>query len=157
MRRAVVHLNLDPGGVLTVAQLERAVATLRGDGLEVIAMDLDKVPPAKREIELLHDGEESDELAAIAEQACAAAVASFHPTVQPRALAVSFVSSGSYEDALGIIRAFGLEPHVEELRFVDEDVALLVVSREALAGNLFGKLQTALESALNREVQLSGR
>jgi hypothetical protein len=154
VRRAVVHLNLDPDGVLRVADLERALTALRADGFEVIAGDLDKLPPTRREIELLHDGDDVGELMLIAESACAAALAPSATAVPPRALAVSFISHGSYEDAIGIIRAFGLEPEVEELRFDDEDVAVLIVPPAALQRDLFGKLQTALEAALNREVHV---
>lgn len=157
MRRAVVHVNLDPGGVLSTGQLRRAVAALREEGLEIIATELEKLPPTNREVELLCDGDEIDELRQRAESACAAALASSNRTVKPRVLAVSFISRGSYEDASGIVRAFRLESHVDEIRFVADDVAVLVVSGEALRSSLLGKLHTALEAALNREVRISAR
>jgi hypothetical protein len=140
---------------MTVAQLKRAVAALRREGSEIIATDLEKLPPTKREIELLHDGDEVDELRQLAEAACAAALGRSHPSVKPRAVAVSFISHGRSEDAMGIIRAFGLERHVEEIRFVEEDVAVVVISGEALQCSASETLQTALEAALNREVRLS--
>jgi hypothetical protein len=151
VRRAVIHVNLDPAGELDVDELERAVSVLRDAGSEVIAGDFDKLPPRKREIELLHDGNDVDELRRIAESACATAVGR---KVAPRVVAVSFMSTGTEEDALGIVRAFGLEPHLEELRLVDEDVAVVVLEGTALQRGVSAKLQTALECALNREVEL---
>ena len=156
MRRAVIHVNVDPAGVLGVAQLESAVSALRDAGHEVIAADLDKLPPRRREIELLHPGEDADELRRLAVAACQEALAGLEPRVEPRAVAVTFMSSGSYEDALGIVRAFGLEPQLEELRLVNEDVAVLVLAHGTLRRAVSAKLQTALEAALNREVELRG-
>ena len=146
----MIHVNLDPEGTLGVAELERAVAALRAEGHEVIADDLEKLPPRRREIELLHDGDDVAELAALAEEACAAA------GIGARVVAVSFMSSGTEEDALGVVRAFGLEPQVEEIRLVDEDVAVLVLANGTPERAVSAKLQTALECALNREVELRG-
>lgn len=152
MRRAVIHVNLDPGGVLEVAQLERAVEALRDAGYEVFGGELGRLPPGRREIELLLDGDDVDELRRRGEQACAEAL----EQAQPRVVAVSFMSSGTYEDALGIVCAFGLEPQLEEIELVDEDTAVVVLADGALRRAVSTKLQTALECALNREVLLRG-
>jgi AcrR family transcriptional regulator len=153
VRRAVVHVNLDPAGVLTPIEVERAVATLESDGFRVIASDLESFPPGERHVELIREGDDANELRQLAEAACASAVAEFAPPRAPRATGVSFMSSGSYEDAVAIVRAFGLGGQIEELSFVDDDVAVLVLARDARARTL-GKVQTALECALNREVQV---
>jgi hypothetical protein len=145
VRRAVLHVNLDPGGTLGVEQLERAVEALRDAGHEVLAGDLDRLPPGRREVELLLDGDDPDELRQRAEAALA-------PGAQ--VVAVSFMSSGTYEDALGIVRAFGLEPELEEIELVDEDTAVVVLADGTLRRAVSVKLQTALECALNREVLL---
>jgi AcrR family transcriptional regulator len=154
VRRAVVQVNIDPAGTLTVGQLERARAALQGAGFDVIATDLERFPPTERQIELLQEGDDPDELRHLAEAACASAVAAFAPRQPPRATSVSFMSSGSYEDALAIVRAFGLDGEIEELTFVDDDVAVLVLAREAPRRGALAKVQTALECALNREIQL---
>jgi AcrR family transcriptional regulator len=148
-----VHVNLDPAGALTPAQLERALATLAADGFDVIASDVESLPPTEREIELLREGDDADELRLAAETACASAVAGFSPPQAPHALGVSFMSSGSYEDALAIVRAYGFDGQIEELSFVDDDLAVLVLDRNA-SGRTLGKVQTALECALNREIQV---
>jgi len=154
VRRAVVHVNIDPAGALTLAEIGRAVTALREDGLEVIDTDLESYPLREREIEVLLDGDSVFELREAAQHACVAAVAEFGPPAQPSAVAVTFVSSGSHEDALGIVRAFGLEEDVEDVEFVDEHVAVLVLSGNGIRRATLGKLITVLEAALNREVQV---
>jgi hypothetical protein len=156
VRRAVVHVNIDPAGALTLDELARGVGVLRGAGYEVIDTDLESYPATEREIEVLLDGDAVSELRGEAERACVEALAGFAPPERPCAVAVTFISSGSHEDALGIVRGFGLEDQIEEVEFVDENVAVLV-----LAGNGNGvrrstlaKLQTVLEAALNREVEI---
>ena len=154
MRRAVVHVDIDPAGALTVAQIEHGLAALRADGLELIATDLESFPPTGRQIELIHDGDDAAELRSLAETLCAGALAEFSPPVPPQAIAVSFISSGSHEDALGIVRGFGLECEIEEVTFVDDDVAVLVLGPTELRRSTIAKLQTVLEAALNREVRV---
>src|SRR4051794_34690637 len=49
VRRAVVHVNLDPAGALTAAELASAVASLQADGFDVVANDLAGFPPSERQ------------------------------------------------------------------------------------------------------------
>jgi hypothetical protein len=154
VRRAVVYVNLDPAGYLSLPELDHVLAALRLAGCQVIATDQERLPPDQREIEMLIDGDEPDRLRESAEAACVAALAGCAVSATPRATAVCFTSSGSAEDAVGIVRAFGLESHLRDLRFDDDDTAILVVDRGALDGGNRGKLHTALEAALNREVDL---
>src|SRR5262249_5392755 len=100
------------------------------------------------------------ELRESAEKACVGALARFDPPAKARAVAVTFISSGSHEDAVGIVRAFGLEDDIEEIEVMDERVAVLVLrgngSGPAAVSNraTLGKLMTVLEAALNREIQV---
>jgi hypothetical protein len=149
-----VHVNIDPAGALTLAQIGRAVDALRKDGHEVIDTDLESYPAAEREIEVMLDGDSVFELREAAEKACIAALAEFEPPAQPYAVAVTFISSGSHEDALGIVRAFGLEDSIEEVEFVDEHMAVVVLGGNGIRRATLGKLQTVLEAALNREIQV---
>jgi hypothetical protein len=154
VRRAVVHVNVDPAGALSIPQLERALTALRSAGFAPIATDLARHPPTRRMIELLREGDEPDELRRLAERACAAAVAEFEPPLGPRIDAVSFISTGTVEDAVGVVRAFGLYARPEDITLVDEDAAVVVLPAAALRRITAGKLQTALECALNRDVDL---
>jgi hypothetical protein len=150
----VVHVNIDPAGTLTLAQLDRVLAEVRSEGFEVLATDLDKVPPRRRVIELLQAGDDAAALRRTAKGVCARALAKAGSPTAPRVVAVSFMSSGTVEDAVGVVAGFGLEQELDAIRLVDEDVALVRLAAGALAGASPGKLQTALEAALNREVRL---
>jgi hypothetical protein len=149
-----VHVNIDPAGALTPDQIGSAVAALRNDGLEVIDTDLESYPATEREIEVLLDGDSVFDLREAAERACRGALAAFSPPEQAYAVAVTFISSGSHEDALGIVRGFGLEEHVDEIEFVDENLAVLVLAGNGIRRSTLAKLQTVLEAALNREVEI---
>jgi hypothetical protein len=152
VRRAVVHINLDPDGVLSAAQLDGAVAALRRAGFEVIATELERLPPTRREVEVLCSGDDIAALRQWAQTSCAAALAASAVFVRPRVVAASFISRGSREDALGIVEALGSGLDVEEIEFVGDDIAVLVLADGDAVPE---RLQTALESALNREVRLS--
>jgi hypothetical protein len=155
MRRAVLHVNLDHGGVVPIAELAGAIEHLRRCGFIVIDTDLDRLPRDRREVEVHCDGDDVKELRERVHDACVAALAAAGCPTTPRVLAVSFVSSGSDEDAWGVVRAFGLDQHVAEIRLLDDDVAVLIGSTEILRSGALGKLHTALEATLNREVRLS--
>lgn len=138
MRRAVVHVDVDPAGALHPDELDRGIAALRVAGHDVLGA-------SGREIELVLDGDEPETLRRAAARACRKVFA------EPEVTAVCFMSRGTVEDGLGVARAFGLTPH--ELRFVGDDGAVLVLGRGALRDAVAAKLRTALEAALNREVR----
>lgn len=148
-----MHVNVDPSGALGLSQLEQAIAALRHAGFEVMATDLEKLPAAARELEVIHPGDDPDVLRELVETACARALAPYAPALPPRAFAVSFISSGSREDALGIVHAFGLGAELRELTLEGDDRAVLVFERAAPEHAIAAKLQTVLEAALNREVR----
>jgi hypothetical protein len=67
---------------------------------------------------------------------------------------VSFISTGTVEDAVGVLGTFGIDVAPESIRFEGEDSAEIDLPPGALAHTARGKLQTALECALNREIRL---
>jgi hypothetical protein len=157
MRTAVVRVNLDPAGAATTGRLDLVVERLRADGVEVRAGDLRRLPAEAREIELIVPGEQPEELRRWAEQACAGAGAD-----GPRAAAVNFVSRGTDEDALGVVRAFGITAEVERYYREDDtesadgqgESAVFTITREDAGRIVESRLQTALEAALNCEVRI---
>ena len=151
MRRAVIHINIDPAGALTVPQLGAVTAALSLAGFELLATDLAHLPRTNREIELLLRGDDVNELRAVAERACAAVVARF--AVEPRIDAITFMSAGTTDDALWVLRGFGVNEQVKDLRFVGDDLAIISFPPGALRAVPLGSLQTALEAALNRDVE----
>jgi len=153
VRPAVVYVNLDPAGALSLAELEQVVADLEVRGCNLIVSDLELLPVSRREIELLITGEDIDGLRRAAEATCAESLARSELTGTPRATAVCFISRGTIEDALGILTAFGVETGSDTVRLEGEDIAEVAIDRERLDRATPAKLQTALEAALNREVR----
>jgi hypothetical protein len=160
MRTAVIRVNLDPAGDLTDDRLSRAVGMLRADGIEVLAPDFGRVPPHAREIELLVEGDDPAALRAWAETRCAEALGSeargseARGAPGPRAGAATFLSRGTDEDALGVVRAFGISAELDRFWEEDEEVAVFTITREDASHVAESRLLTALEAALNCEVRI---
>lgn len=170
MRTAVIRVNLDPAGDLPEDRLSRAVGMLRTDGIEVLAPDFGRVPPHAREIELLVEGDDPMALRAWAETRCAEALGSeargsealgseargseARGAPGPRAGAATFLSRGTDEDALGVVRAFGISAELDRFWEEDEEVAVFTITREDASHVAESRLLTALEAALNCEVRI---
>ena len=159
MRTAVIRVNLDPGGALPQDRLSRAVEALRTGGTEVLAPDFSRVPPHAREIELLVEGDDPD-----------APLLGGGPVRQspgrrglgapgfgapgPQAGAATFLSRGTDEDALGVVRAFGISAELDRFWEEDEEIAVFTITRDAASHVAESRLHTALEAALNCEVRI---
>ena len=150
--RGVVYVNLDPAGALTEPDLARGLAALEENGYEVIATDLERLPPTRREIQMLFAGEEPEAMRREAERACAAMLPATPPGAGPHAIGVSFLSSGSQDDVRRIVRGFGVGDQLRDVRLVDDHTAVVVLEPEGLRTLDPSRVQTALEAALNREV-----
>ena len=153
MRTAVIRVNLNPAGDLENDRLSAVVAELRSSGLEVIAPDFGKVPPHAREIELLLPGDDADALRAWAQDRCAELLG---PDVSPGPVAgaATFLSRGTDEDALGVVRAFGITATVERSFRDDEEIVTVTIPRDQARRAPESRLHTALEAALNCEVRI---
>jgi hypothetical protein len=150
MRTAVVRVNLDPSGALGTERLTHAIELLRGSGIEVIAPDLSRTHPSAREIELLVAGDDPAELRSWAEARCAEAIGG----PGPAAGATTFLSRGTDEDALGVVRAFGISATLERYWENDDEVAIFTITRADATHVAESRLRTALEAALNCEVRI---
>jgi hypothetical protein len=155
MRTAVIRVNLDPGGELGEDRLSRAVEALRTGGTEVLAPDFSRVPPHAREIELLVEGDDPATLRSWAEALCAEALcAEVLGAPGPQAGAPTFLSRGTDEDALGVVRAFGISAELDRFWEADEEIAVFTITRDDAAHVAESRLLTALEAALNCEVRI---
>jgi hypothetical protein len=165
MRTAVIRVNLDPGGEFGEDRLSRAVEALRTGGTEVLAPDFSRVPPHAREIELLVEGDDPATLRSWAEALCAEALCAEAqcPEAQcaevlgapgPQAGAATFLSRGTDEDALGVVRAFGISAELDRFWEADEEIAVFTITRDDAAHVAESRLLTALEAALNCEVRI---
>jgi hypothetical protein len=153
MRTAVIRVNLNPAGDLENDLLSAVVAELRSSGLEVIAPDFGKVPPHAREIELLLPGDDADALRAWAQDRCAELLGP-GASSGPVAGAATFLSRGTDEDALGVVRAFGITATVERSFRDDEEIVTVIIPRDQACRAPESRLHTALEAALNCEVHI---
>jgi hypothetical protein len=150
MRTAVVRVNLDPEGRHSAAELSRVVEKLRSTGAEVRSPDLETLPATAREIELLVSGDDPAQVRTWAETACSRALGSAGPQAgQP-----TFLSRGTDDDALGVVRAFGVTAGIERLYDHGEEIVVITLSRSDSGRVVESRLHTALEAALNCEVRI---
>jgi hypothetical protein len=150
MRTAVIRVNLDPAGALAADRLPRVVETLRESGIEVLAPDFGRVPPHAREIGLLVEGDDPAGLRAWAEATCTEALG----VPGPQAGAATFLSRGTDEDALGVVRAFGIRAGLERFWEDDEEIAVFTITPADAAHVAESRLRTAMEAALSCEVRI---
>jgi hypothetical protein len=108
------------------------------------------MPPPRREVELLIDGDEPDELRGIAIGLCAKA---FGTTPVPGVL--TFISRGTDDDAHGVLAGFGLTGDIERVPDDDGwDVVHVTLRRADLERVPESRVHTALEASLNCEVHI---
>jgi hypothetical protein len=150
MRTAVIRVNLDPAGRLSAGDLERAIADLRGRGIEVLVPTLEKLPAHAREIELIVPGDDPEALRKWAQVTCGPLAVDGEPQVS----VPTFLSRGTDEDALGVVRGFGISAELQRTYEDDEEVATFTVSRSDIGHVGESRLHTALEAALNCEVRI---
>ena len=111
---------------------------------------LEKLPAHAREIELIVPGDDPDALRKWAETTCA-------PLADGGEVQVSiptFLSRGTDEDALGVVRGFGVSATLDRRYENDEEVAVFTISRADIGHVGESRLHTALEAALNCEVRI---
>jgi hypothetical protein len=154
MRTAVVRVGVDRAGELSPAQLTDGMARLRDmavpAGIEVVPNNLATMPPQRREVELLIDGDDPAELQRIAVGMCAEA---FGTTPVPGVL--TFISRGTDDDAHGVLAGFGLTGEVDRVPGHDGwDVVHVTLRRADLERVPESRVHTALEASLNSEVHI---
>jgi hypothetical protein len=154
MRTAVVRVNVDPGSVLTPAQLAEGMGALLGlsdeIGAGVVENDLATVPASRREVQLLIAADDVDAAKRTAIDLCAKA---FSTTPAPGV--VTFVSRGTDDDARGVLSAFGLSGEVARTPGDDGfDIVYVTLREDDLERVPESRIHTALEASLNCEVHI---
>jgi hypothetical protein len=157
VRTAVVRVRVDPAGQLTPAQLTDGMATLRGlatpAGVEVLENNLAAMPPARREVEMLMVGTDTEQLQRNAVALCAQAFGAFG--TEPAAGVTTFISRGTDDDALGVLAGFGLAAEIERRPGDDGlDVVYVTLRKADLERIPESRIHTALEASLNCEVHI---
>jgi hypothetical protein len=160
MRTAVVRVGVDKAGELGPAELDDGLARLRelaaAAGIEVVANNLGALPPQRREVELLIDGDDPAELGRVAVELCARAFEAFG--VAPVSGVMTFISRGTDDDAHGVLAGFGLSGEIERMQG-DEgwDVVYVTLRKADLERVPESRVHTALEASLNCEVHIRMR
>jgi hypothetical protein len=157
MRTAVVRVGVDRAGDLTPAQLADGMARLRelagASGIDVVDNNLAALPPQRREVELLIDGDEPAELERAAIGLCARAFEAFGTTPTPGVL--TFISHGTDDDAHGVLAGLGLTGEIERVPGNDGwDVVHVTLRKADLERVPESRVHTALEASLNCEVHI---
>ena len=154
MRTAVVRVNVDPGSVLTPAQLADGMGVLLAlsdeIGAGVVENNLAAMPVGRREVQLLIAADDVDVAKQTAIGLCAKA---FSTTPAPGV--VTFVSRGTDDDAHGVLSGFGLTGQVRRSPGDDGfDVVYVTLRQADLERIPESRIHTALEASLNCEVHI---
>jgi hypothetical protein len=154
MRTAVVRVNVDPGSVLTPAQLGEGMEVLLGlsdeIGAGVVENNLVAMPVNRREVQLLIAADDVDAAKQIAIDLCAKA---FSTTLASGV--VTFVSRGTDDDARGVLAAFGLTGEIARAPGDDGfDIVYVTLREDDLERVPESRIHTALEASLNCEVHI---
>jgi hypothetical protein len=154
MRTAVLRINVDPAGELTVAQVARGLAALREQarsiGAEVLDNDVAGKPGTRREVQFLVETGDPEATQREAVRVCSATFGT-----AAAAGAVTFVSRGTDEDARGVLAGFGLTGEIVRETDADGfDVVSVTLPESALDRVPESRVQTALEASLNCEVRI---
>ncbi len=154
VRHAVVRINPDPSGELGLESVLAVRNALLASGVRVIEADLTRSLPRRRELEVILADDDPDR---VRQRALALVRRAMHEAGvggEPAAGAVTFTSTGTPADALGIFRAFGVAGEVRRAAGEDDDSVVFVVHPDALEHVSESRLRTALQSGLNKDVTL---
>lgn len=154
MRTAVVRVDVDPTGRLTPDELTSGMAGLAEQagqaGIAVIETDVAAMPPGRRQVQLLVDGTDADEVTQAGVELCTTA---FGTTPTPGV--VTYLSRGTDDDAHGVLAGFGLAGDIRRSPGDDGlDVVYVTLREDDLQRVPESRIQTALEAALNDEVHI---
>ena len=157
MRTAVVRVGVDRAGELDRAHLAEGMARLRElagvAGIELVENNLSAMPPQRREVELLIDGDDPEAFTGVAVELCQKA---FGTTPVPGV--VTFISRGTDDDAHGVLAGLGLTGDIERVPGGDGwDVVHVTLRKADLERVPESRVHTALEASLNCEVRIRTR
>jgi len=154
MRTAVVRVNVDPGSVLTPAQLAEGMEVLLGlsdeIGAGVVENNLAAMPVSRREVQLLIAADDVDAAKQTAIDLCAKAF-----STTPVAGTMTFISRGTDDDAQGVLSGFGLTGEITRMPGDDGlDIVYVTLREDDLERVPESRVHTALEASLNCEVHI---
>ena len=150
----MVRVQVDPAGRLTPEQLTNGMAALRelvdAAGIDVLDNSIAAMPPNRREVEMLIDGDDADQLKRFAVELCTKA---FGTSPVPGVL--TYISRGTDDDAHGVLAGFGLAGEITRTPGDDGLDIVHVTLRSADLDRIpESRIHTALEASLNCEVHI---
>ncbi|WP_072801665.1 hypothetical protein [Rhodococcoides yunnanense] len=149
MRTAVVRVVIDAEGELDVQAYDDGIRCLREQGLEIVASPGERLPPRGREIELIVSDTD------LAERAQGYALLCETAFGRPAYLGViTYISRGTDDDVVGVLAGFGIDGQVERTVGGRYDLVTVTVRAEDMRRVPESRLHTALEAALNCEVEI---
>jgi hypothetical protein len=146
-------MNIDPAGVLGAGEIERGMSYLLAGiaeiGLRLVSDDLGSLPPKRRELQFLGDGDPTS-MRRCASELCRNAFGT-----EPAEGTTTYLSRGTDDDAIGLLSAFGLAGDVSRATGEDGwDVVTVRLATADLRRVPESRIQTALEASLNCEVRV---
>ena len=119
-------------------------------GIDVLENNIAAMPAHRREVELLIDGDDADQLKRCAVELCAKAFGTV-----PVAGVLTYLSRGTDDDAHGVLAGFGLVGEITRTPGDDGlDVVHVTLRRADLDRVPESRIHTALEASLNCEVHI---
>jgi hypothetical protein len=154
MRTAVVRVDVDPTGDLSPARLADGMTALReladAAGVGLVDNNLAAMPVGRRQVELLIDGSDPQEVQATAISLCAKAF-----RTAPTAGVTTYLSRGTDDDAYGVLDRFGLSGEIRREHGAEGfDVVYVTLRKADLERIPESRIHTALEASLNCEVHI---
>jgi hypothetical protein len=153
MRTAVVRVLVDPEGRLTPDQLADGMAALRGlvdADIEVLEGNIAAMPAGRREVQMLMEGDDAEQVKREAVSLCASAFGT-----DPAPGVLTYVSRGTDDDAHGVLAGFGLVGEIVRARGDNGFDIVTVTLRKADVDRIpESRIHTALEASLNCEVHI---
>jgi hypothetical protein len=150
MPTAVVRVVVDVDGSLSAEEFGRGLARLCATGLEIISAPVDRLAKRRREVELIVDDLTRGSGTAAYVEACSTAFG-----LPAQAGVVTYISRGTDEDATGVLDRFGVIGAVDRHeRTRGGDLVVVTIDRAESRRVPESRLHTALEAALNSEVQI---
>jgi hypothetical protein len=154
MRTAVIRVNVDPLGELAPDSLAAPLAALaqwaRAAAIEIVDLGIETMAPRRRELEFLVTSDDPAAMQRTLVDVCAKMFAT-----TPANGAVTYISRGTDDDALGVLAGFGLAGEITREADTDGwDVVTVRLAKTDLERVPESRIQTALEASLNSEVRI---
>lgn len=148
MATAVIRIHLSDGQAISDPDYRAGIDSLLAEGYEIIAPGSTLPPDGRREVAILSEEDSAEHLDTLR----ARCESVFGRTAELGV--VTYVSRGTDDDALGVLRRFGIPGEVRRDHDSDEETVTVRIAGSATRQVPESHLHTALEAALNCRVRV---